>query len=86
MLTTIQIIFWFLLKGVILVNTGGEVVEHIAPCYEKSLKGAKRLITCIEDCLFINVHKNPSNTKDLKKIEENLYSFTIEEYNKKELK
>ncbi len=78
--------FWFLLKGVILVNTGGEVVEHIAPCYEKSLKGAKRLITCIEDCLFINVHKNPSNTKDLKKIEENLYSFTIEEYNKKELK
>jgi|TARA_R110000796_G_scaffold245391_1_gene369570 hypothetical protein len=78
--------FWFLLEGTIEVNTGGEVVKHIAPCYEKSIKGAKRIIVCIEDCLFINVHKNPSNTKSLKEVEENLYSFTVEEYNKKELK
>ena len=78
--------FWFLLEGRILVNTGGEVVEHIAPCYEKSIKGAKRFITCLEDCVFINVHKNPSNTKNLKKVEKNLYSFTIEEYNNKETK
>ena len=78
--------FWFLLEGRILVNTGGEVVEHIAPCYEKSIKGAKRFITCLEDCVFINVHKNPSNTKKLKKVEKNLYSFTIEEYNNKETK
>jgi len=76
--------FWFLLKGRIEVNTGGEVVEHIAPCYEKSMKGAKRLIICLEDCLFINVHKNPTNTKSLQEIEKNLYSFTIEEYNEKE--
>ena len=76
--------FWFLLKGKIQVNTNGEIVEHIAPCYEKSTKGAKRLITCIEDCLFINVHKNPSNTKKIKEIEKDLYSFTLEEYNKKE--
>ncbi len=34
--------FWFLLKGRILVTTNGEQVEHIAPCYEKSIKGAKR--------------------------------------------
>ena len=78
--------FWFLLSGRILVNTNGEVVEHIAPCYEKSTKAAKRLITCLEDCVFINVHKNPSNTKNLKKIEKDLYSFTIEEYNNKESK
>jgi len=76
--------FWFLLKGRIEVNTGGEVVEHIAPCYEKSMKGAKRLIICLEDCLFINVHKNPTNTKSLQEIEKNLYSFTVEEYNEKE--
>jgi hypothetical protein len=50
----------------------------------KLLKGAKRLITCIEDCVFINVHKNPSNTNDLKEVEKNLYSFTVEQYNKKE--
>jgi len=76
--------FWFLLTGVIFVTTNGETVEHIAPCFEKSIKGAKRLIECVKDCVFINVHKNPSNTKNMKKIEESLYSLTIEEYNKKE--
>jgi|TARA_B110000908_G_C9892712_1_gene287531 hypothetical protein len=74
--------FWFLLEGRIQVNTGGEIIEHIAPCYEKSIKGAKRLIICLEDCMFINVHKNPTNTESLEEIEKNLYSFNIEEYNK----
>jgi|TARA_B100000900_G_C20312074_1_gene606607 hypothetical protein len=76
--------FWFLLKGRILVTTDGDQIEHIAPCYEKSMKGAKRLILSLEDSLFINVHKNPTNTKDMKEVEESLYSITIEEYNKKE--
>jgi mannose-6-phosphate isomerase-like protein (cupin superfamily) len=76
--------FWFLLKGRILVTTNGEEIEHVAPCYEKSIKGAKRLILSLEDSLFINVHKNPTNTKDMKEVEESLYSITIEEYNKKE--
>ena len=76
--------FWFLLKGRILVTTEGEKVEHVAPCYEKSLKGAKRLILSLEDSLFINVHKNPTNTKDMKEVENSLYSITMEEYIKKE--
>tara|TARA_R110000851_G_scaffold249576_1_gene402079 strand:+ start:889 stop:1338 length:450 start_codon:yes stop_codon:yes gene_type:complete len=76
--------FWFLMTGKILVTTDGETIEHVAPCFEKSIKGAKRLIVCTEDCVFINVHKNPSNTQDLEKIEKNLYSFTIEEYINKE--
>ena len=76
--------FWFLMTGKILVTTNGETVEHIAPCYELSIKGAKRLIHCIEDCIFINVHKNPTNTKDMSLVEDNLYSFTIDEFNKKE--
>jgi|TARA_R110000796_G_scaffold71162_2_gene161482 hypothetical protein len=76
--------FWFLMTGRILVTTDGETIEHVAPCFEKSIKGAKRLIVCTEDCVFINVHKNPSNTQDLEKIEKNLYSFTIEEYINKE--
>ena len=59
-------------------------MEHIAPCYELSIKGAKRLIHCIEDCIFINVHKNPTNTKDMSLVEDKLYSFTIDEFNKKE--
>ena len=76
--------FWFLMAGRILVTTNGETVEHVAPCYELSEKGAKRLIQCLEDCVFINVHKNPTNTKDMKNIEQTLYSFTMEEYYKKE--
>ena len=76
--------FWFLMTGRILVTTNGETIEHVAPCYEISIKGAKRLIHCLEDCIFINVHKNPTNTKDMDKIEKFLYSFTIEEFNKKE--
>ena len=76
--------FWFLMTGKILVTTNGETIEHIAPCYELSIKGAKRLIHCIEDCIFINVHKNPTNTKDMSLVEDNLYSFTIDEFNKKE--
>ena len=76
--------FWFLMTGRILVTTNGETIEHIAPCYEISIKGAKRLIQCVEDCVFINVHKNPTNTKNISNIEESLYSFTMEEYNKKE--
>ena len=76
--------FWFLMTGRILVTTDGETIEHIAPCFEKSIKGAKRFITCVEDCIFINVHKNPSNTTNLGEIEKKLYSFTIEEYVNKE--
>lgn len=76
--------FWFLLKGRILVTTDGEQIEHIAPCYEKSMKGAKRLILSLEDSLFINVHKNPTNTRDVEEVEKSLYSITMEEYNKKE--
>ena len=72
--------FWFLMTGRILVNTGGDLVEHIAPCFEHSIKGAKRIIHCLEDCVFINVHKNPSNTKDLSEIEKKLYSFTLKEH------
>jgi hypothetical protein len=34
--------------------------------------------------VFINVHKNPTNTHELKEIENNLYSFTMEEFINKE--
>lgn len=76
--------FWFLLKGTIFVTSDGEEVKHIAPCYTKSIKGAKRLIIAVEDALFINVHKNPTNTQELKEVEQSLYSMTVEEYDKKE--
>jgi quercetin dioxygenase-like cupin family protein len=76
--------FWFLLSGKVIVQADNETVEHIAPCWSYSLKGTKRLIKCIEDCVWINIIANPSNTKDMKEIESNFFSATLEEYNKKE--
>jgi|TARA_R110000744_G_scaffold320582_1_gene426730 hypothetical protein len=76
--------FWFLLSGKVIVESNKETVEHIAPCWSHSIKGAKRLIRCIEDCVWINIIANPTNTNDMEEVEENFFSITLEEYNKKE--
>mgnify|MGYP003132459576 CR=1 FL=1 len=76
--------FWFLLSGKVIVEDENETIEHIAPCWSYSLKGTKRLIKCVEDCVWINVIANPTDTRDMKEIEDNFFSITLEEYNKKE--
>ena len=76
--------FWFLLSGKVIVEADDEVIEHIAPCWSYSMKGTKRLIRCIEDCVWINVIANPEDTNDMQKIENNFFSATLKEYNKKE--
>jgi len=76
--------FWFLLSGKVDVIADEENVEHIAPCWSYSLKGTKRLIKCIEDCVWINIIANPTNTKDMEKVEKSFFSITLDEYNKKE--
>lgn len=76
--------FWFLLSGKVIVEADDEIVEHIAPCWSYSMKGTKRLIKCIEDCVWINVIANPTDTRDMKQVENNFFSITLEEYNKKE--
>ena len=60
------------------------VDNELIPITHNFSEGAKRLIKCVEDCVFINVHKNPTNTKNIDNIEKSLYSFTMEEYFKKE--
>ena len=76
--------FWFLLSGKVIVQADNEVIEHIAPCWSHSIKGTKRLITCVEDCVWINIIANPNNIKNIKEVENNFFSITMEEYNKKE--
>jgi hypothetical protein len=76
--------FWFLLSGKVIVEADDEVIEHIAPCWSYSIKGTKRLIKCIEDCVWINVIANPEDTSDMQQIENNFFSATLKEYNKKE--
>jgi len=74
---------WFLMKGRVLINNNGEEIEHIAPCYTVSEPGSKRFIYALEDSIFVNVHKNPSNTKDIEKLEKEIVSFTIEKFKEK---
>ena len=57
--------------------------RNIAPCYTISEPGSKRLIYAVEDSVFVNVHKNPSNTKDIEQLQEEIVSITQEQYNKK---
>ena len=64
-------------------NNNGEEIEHIAPCYTVSEPGSKRFIYALEDSIFVNVHKNPSNTKDIEKLEKEIVSFTIEKFKEK---
>lgn len=74
---------WFLLTGKVIINNNGEKIEHIAPCYTVSKPGSQRIILALEDSIFVNVHKNPTNTKDISKLEKEIVSMTIEEYNNK---
>ena len=76
--------FWFLLSAKVDVIADEENVEHTAPCWSYSLKGTKRLIKCIEDCVWVNIIANPTDTRNMGKIEKSFFSITLEEYNKKE--
>lgn len=74
--------FIFLLEGNITISDKFGTEEYIAPCYVKSLPGIQRVIHANEDSVFMNVHKNPTNTRDIDELELYICSLNIEEYNK----
>ena len=71
---------WFLLTGHLAVATEDSIEEFIAPCYVLATPGSKRVIYAIEDSIFINIHKNPNNIKDINELESEIVSKTFEEY------
>ena len=73
---------FFLLSGILASSKEEGVEEFIAPCYIISPQGVKRIVYAVEDCTIVTVHANPTNTQDLKKIEEMNVVFTWEEYEK----
>jgi len=79
---------WFLLTGHVTVATEDATEDYIAPCYVVSTPGVKRVILANEDSIFVNVHKNPSNTRDIDELEKEIVALNYEEYeehiNKKE--
>ena len=70
----------FLLKGKITVVTDGEIVDHEAPCYTTAKSGAKRLIYAHEDSIFVTIHKNPDNIKNISDLEDYIVTDTYEKY------
>tara|TARA_R110000772_G_scaffold40784_2_gene95200 strand:- start:18 stop:482 length:465 start_codon:yes stop_codon:yes gene_type:complete len=73
---------WFLLTGKITIITESSQEEFIAPCYVVSTPGVKRVIYAEEESLFVNIHKNPSNTQNLDELEAQIVSKNYEEYEK----
>ena len=73
---------WFLLTGNITVTTEQGKQDFIAPCRVISPTGIKIIIYANEPSLFINVHKNPSNTRDIDEVENNVWAMNYEEYDK----
>ena len=72
---------WFLLAGHITVVTEESTEEYVAPCYTVSTPGSKRVIFANEDSIFVNVHKNPDNTKDIDVLDKQIVCDTWQEYN-----
>ena len=73
---------WFLLVGDVTIATEDTTEDYIAPCYIVSTPGVKRVIYSNEDSIFVNIHKNPTNTKDLDKLEKEIVVLNYEEYEK----
>tara|TARA_R100001463_G_scaffold96097_2_gene150635 strand:+ start:2327 stop:2797 length:471 start_codon:yes stop_codon:yes gene_type:complete len=73
---------WFLLTGHITVATEDITEDYIAPCYVVSTPGVKRVILANKDSIFVNIHKNPSNTKDIDELEKQIVALNYEEYEK----
>ena len=71
---------FFLLSGILASSKEEGVEEFIAPCYIISPRGSKRIVYAVEDCVITTVHANPTNTKDLKKIEQANVVFNWREY------
>jgi quercetin dioxygenase-like cupin family protein len=73
---------WFLLVGDVTIATEDTTEDYIALCYIVSTPGVKRVIYSNEDSIVVNIHKNPTNTKDLDKLEKEIVALNYEEYEK----
>ena len=71
---------WFLLTGHISVATEDNIEEYIAPCYVVATPGTKRVIYANEESIFVNIHKNPTNSQDIDWLEKEIVAKDFKEY------
>ena len=62
------------------VATEDTTEDYIAPCYVVATPGVKRVIYANEDSIFVNIHKNPSNTQDIDVLEKEIVALNYKEY------
>ena len=62
---------WFLMKGKLKIANEDGVVTYSAPTYVNAKSGAKRVIIALEDSVFVNIHPNPDNIRDIEELERN---------------
>ena len=72
----------FLLNGKILISTEDGSEELTGPSYILTEPGVKRVILVLEDIKVVTVHPNPTGTRDLEKIEQQLFACDWIEYDK----
>jgi len=61
---------FFLLKGDMSIATEKGNMRIKAPYYGITPAGTKRIIFTHEECVFVTIHANPKNERDIKKIED----------------
>ena len=71
---------WFLLTGHISVATEETTEDYIAPCYVVATPGTKRVIYANEESIFVNIHKNPTNSQNIEWLEKEIVAKDIKEY------
>ena len=71
---------WFLLTGNISVATEENTEDYIAPCYVVATPGTKRVIYANEESIFVNIHKNPTNSQDIEWLEKEIVAKDFKEY------
>jgi len=71
---------WFLLTGHISVATENIIEDYIAPCYVVATPGTKRVIHANEESIFVNIHKNPTNSQDIEWLEKEIVAKDFREY------
>lgn len=72
---------FFLMKGKMLFCSEEGVKEIEAPYYGNASAGTKRVVIALEDSVFVNVHPNPKNIREIEKLEDTFVVSSLEEYN-----
>lgn len=71
---------WFLMHGTVKVADAENVNYFKAPYYTISQPGTQRIIEVVEDAIWVNIHSNPNNQRNIDIIEKRLFALTRGEY------